>query len=164
MNSIQLIKLGILILALTLFAFVGIYLQKEISIQIIMLLDTTVPCIFGITVTAVLFILKHMDSISTATSSLRDSKNHDKVSKTHQSYQVLNEEAVSNIILSLALFILGKILKLPKIDIELNQLQIIVISLKFSCFGSMLYIAFDQIYSLRTIMKFRSTIEINKKQ
>lgn len=163
MNSIQFIKLGILILAFTLFAFVSISLQKEIAVQTIMLIETTIPYVLGITVTSVFFVLKHMDGISTATSSFRDSKKQEKINKIQKSYQSLNQESISNVILSLALFILGEIIKLPKIDIEFGQFQAIVISLKFSFFGAMLYVAFDQICSLHTVMKYRSIIEVNKK-
>ena len=163
MTSIQFFKLFILVLSLALFAFFGITIDAELSIQTILLLDTATPYIFAITATTVFFILKHMDGISTSTSSIKNSKNVKKVNKLQQSYQHLNQESIANIILSLSLFVLTKIVKSPNINIELSQLQVAAISLKFSCFGTMLYIAFDQIRSLQTVMQYRRILETNKK-
>ena len=162
MTSIQFVKLILLVLLFTLLAFVGITVDKELSIPSIAYLDVTLPYILGITATAVFFLLKHMDGISTSTTSIKNSNNKKKVHKLQQSYQHLTQESISNIILSLSLFILAKTVKIPDIDIELNKLQTIFISLKFSCFGTMLYIAFDQIRSLQTVMQYRRIIEVNK--
>jgi L-cystine uptake protein TcyP (sodium:dicarboxylate symporter family) len=163
MNKIQFIKLILLVLVFTMIAYAGIFIEKNLSIQTIMLLDTSTPYIFGITATAAFYILKHMDGIATSTSAIKNSKNKEKIKKLQQSYQHLSQEAISNIILSLALFVLAKTVKSPNIDLELSQLQVGVVSLKFSCFGTMLYIAFDQIRSLHTVMQYRRIIEVNKK-
>ena len=162
MTSIQFVKLALLVLVFTLLAFVGITVDKELSIPPIAYLDVTLPYILGITATAVFFLLKHMDGISTSTTSIKNSNNKKKVHKLQQSYQHLTQESISNIILSLSLFLLAKIVEIPDVGIELNKLQTIFISLKFSCFGTMLYIAFDQIRSLQTVMQYRRIIEVNK--
>ncbi len=162
MTSIQFIKLALLILAFTLLAFVGVTVDKSLSIPLIAYLDVTLPYILGITATAVFFLLKHMDGISTCTTSIKDSNNKKKVHKLQLSYQHLTQESISNIILSLSLFVLAKAVKTPDMDIDLNKLQTLLISLKFSCFGTMLYVAFDQIRSLQTVMQYRRIIETNK--
>lgn len=94
---------------------------------------------------------------------MKNVNNEKKVNKIQRSYQNLNQEGISNIILSLSLFILAKLVKIPDSNLELNKFQMTVVSLKFSCLGTMLYIAFDQIYSLRTVMQYRRIIEENKK-
>jgi hypothetical protein len=163
MTKIQFLKLFILLASLFLVAFCAINANKTLFIPPIEYLETTSPYIFGSTATAVYFLLKHMDAISTSTSSIKNKINEHKINKIQESYQHLNQEGVSNVILSLSLFVVAQLLKVPEIEVELSRFQLAVIALKFSCLGTMLYVAFDQILSLHTVMQYRKTIEINKK-
>ena len=104
-----------------------------------------------------------MDAISTSTSSIKNVNNEQKINKLQESYQYLNQEGISNVILSLTLFVLAKLVKIPIIEVELSRFQLALISLKFSCLCTMLYVAYDQIRSLHTVMQYRKTIEVNKK-
>lgn len=162
MNSRQFIKLLILISILSLIAFWAISVNKTLFIPPIDYLDVTAPYILAFTITAVFFLLKHMDAISTSTSSIKNDYNKEKINKLQVSYEHLSQEGISNAILSLSLFILSKLVKIPNLDIELSQYQLAVISFKFSCLSAMLYIAFDQIHSLHTVMQYRRIIEVNK--
>lgn len=163
MTSFQFVKLLILVLVLSLAAFGAIVANKTLFVPPIEYLDATSPYILGFTGTAVFFLLKHMDAISTSTSSIKNGNNEHKINKLQESYQYLNQEGISNIILSLTLFIMAKLVKIPNLEVELSRFQLTVISLKFSCLGTMLYIAYDQIRSLHTVMQYRKTIEVNKK-
>lgn len=104
-----------------------------------------------------------MDSISTSMSSVKNEGNDNKINKVQNSFLNLNQEGIANVILSLSLFILAKLIKLQNLEVELSGFQVTVLCLKFSCLATMLYVVFDQIGSLHTAMQYRRIIEENKK-
>jgi hypothetical protein len=163
MNSIQFIKLLFAVLALSLIAFVAINIDRKFTIHIIEYLEAISLYILGITGTAVFFLLKHMDGISSSTTAIKNSENKRQVDKLQKLYQTLNQEGISNILLSITLFILAKIIGLPETSIEINKITMIFISIKFSCFVIIIYSAYDQIRALHTVMNYRRIIETNKK-
>ncbi|MHB8136666.1 MAG: hypothetical protein ACYDH1_20835 [Anaerolineaceae bacterium] len=163
MTSIQFIKLLILYSVLSLSSFVAIIINKSFIVQSTEYLDVISPYIFGFTATTVFFLLKFMDSISTSMSSVKNEGNDNKINKVQNSFLNLNQEGIANVILSLSLFILAKLIKLQNLEVELSGFQVTVLCLKFSCLATMLYVVFDQIGSLHTAMQYRRIIEENKK-
>lgn len=103
-----------------------------------------------------------MDSISTSMSAVKNGRNDNKINKVQKSFLNLNQEGIANVILSLSLFILAKLIKIPNLEGELSSFQVTVLCLKFSCLVTMLYIVFDQICSLHTAMQYRRIIEEKK--
>lgn len=163
MNSIQFVKLLFAALALSLIAFVAITIDRKFTIHIIEYLEAISIYILGITGTSVFFLLKHMDGISSSTTSLKNQENKPKIDKLQKLFQTLNQEGISNIILSITLFICAKLIGLPDASIEINNITMLFISIKFSCFIIIIYTAYDQIRALHTVMNYRRIIETNKK-
>lgn len=121
MTSIQFFKLLILFSVSSLFAFVGISTNKSHLIPPIEYLDAISPYIFGFTATTVFFLLKYMDSISTSTSLVKTEQNKTKVRNVQKSFLKLNQESIANVILSLSLFIIAKLVKIPDLKVELSS-------------------------------------------
>lgn len=162
MNSRQFLKLFAFILVSISIFYLFARSNLEVTKSIVSALSATPPYIIALNTAVTLYLLKYVDSISSSITPLKTEKNSEKLKKFQNSLKNLNQEAISNLILAIVLFVIHKVIEIKHIDTNIESVFIVVLACQFSIISLIFVIAVIQVNALRTAMSYRQLIE-NKK-
>jgi len=162
MNSKQFLKLIVLIFISCSIFYLFVKSNIELTRSIVFALSTTPPYVLALNTAVTLYLLKYVDSISSSITPLKTEINSEKIKKFQHSLKNLNQEAISNLILAIVLFIVLKALETKHINTDVESIFMVVLALQFSLISMIFTIAIIQVNALKTAISYRQLIENEK--
>ena len=162
MNSRQFLKLVVFILGSSIIFYLFAKYNFELSKSVLSALGTTPPYVIALNTAVTIYLLKYIDSISSSITPIKTENNSYDLKKFQKSLKILNQEAISNIILAIVLFIILKVIEIKNIATSKETLFLVILALQFSIISLIIVIAIIQMNALGTAMSYRQVIENNK--
>lgn len=163
MNKTQFLKLLLFMIATSLGYYVALELNDELFISILSAISTSPPYIIAFNTAITLYLLKYTDAVSTSVSSAITETNSPKINKFQKSIKNLNQEAILNMLLTIIIFVLLKIVESAYFELDKDFVFQFVMAVRFSLIALLFIVAIIQGRALFLAMNYRHVIETKNK-